>query len=148
MGSLHRFSRPGYAEVYIPVNFRPPETRFVIWFEGDGAHYQQLFDAVGVQYAVGEESPEGYHVIETPDADGLLIRYIAVRPDGSVCVQERKGDGTCQIYQRESVNVVGRIFQFIKNRETGERWELIIGPIGGNDGERQPVALMPTGTYG
>jgi hypothetical protein len=32
-----------------------------------------------------------------------------------------------RVYEESEVNVVGRVFQFIRDWETGERWELIVG---------------------
>jgi hypothetical protein len=100
-----------------------------MWFRpGDGNGYEDRFDAVGVQYALGERAVCGYHVVETPDSEGPIIRHIETRPDGTLCVSVTKHSACCRVFRSDEVNVVGRIFQFIRNRETGERWELILGP--------------------
>lgn len=129
MGTLHTLARKRQSEVYAPINLRPSETCRVMWFRpGDGNGYEDRFDAVGIQFALGEKEVEGYHVVETPDTDGPVIRYIVLRPNGTICLMERKHAGVCRLYREDEVQVVGFIFQFIRNRETGERWELIRGP--------------------
>jgi hypothetical protein len=107
-----------------------------MWFRaGDGNGYEDRFDAVGVQYALGEVESEGYHVIEIPDADGPLIRYTQQRPIGAVCVMDSKQASACRIYPHDEVRFVGLIFQFIRDRETGECWELRRGAAPTHDGE-------------
>lgn len=137
MGSLHGLARKGRAEVLAPIDFRVTEMCRVIWFRvGDGNGYEDRFDAVGVQYALGEVELEGYHVIETSDSDGLLVRWTQRRPNGTVCVMERKQASACRIYQCDEVQFVGLIFQFIRNRETGECWELRRNMAPADDGGR------------
>jgi len=123
-------------EVFEPVNRRPTERcRLLVFDPSDGNEYGEILDGVAVQYALGEVAPFGYHVIETPDGDGPLLRYIQTNPDGSINVQRRRRDTECKSYLASQVNIIGRVFQLIRDFETGERWELIRGPAQEGGGE-------------
>src|SRR5687768_13590614 len=118
MGKIVAFSRPSPLafEVFSPVNYRPTERCKILVFDSaDGNGYQERFDAVGVQYAVGEMSPQGYHVIEKPGFDGPVLRYTKVLPGAKVCVKEWKGQKGCRVYPLADVRFVGRVFQFIRD---------------------------------
>jgi hypothetical protein len=144
MGHLYAFSRRASQppDVFSPVNYRPTDLcRTLIFDPADGNGYGERFDAVAVQYALGEEAECGYHVVELPDYDGPLIRYLRHRPNGAACVSLLKKAEACELYPREQVKVLGLIFQFIRDLETGERWELIRGPAQGGEGERMDMPL-------
>jgi hypothetical protein len=136
MGTLHALSRRPQTppEVYEPVNYRPTEICRTMMFDpSDGNHYEDLFDAVGVQYALGEEGPAGYYAVGDPEAP--LIRWINIRPNGTVCVMERQSGNVCHILPRDEAKILGRIFQWMRPGDTDERWELIRGPAFSGTGE-------------
>lgn len=125
-------------DVYKPVNYRPTEICRTIMFDPeDGNGYEDRFDAVGVQYARGEEGVDGYYAVKLPEADGPLIRWIEYRPAGTVCVSERKHARAHELLPRGEVNILGRIFQFIRPLDSDERWELIRGPAHEGEGEEE-----------
>lgn len=139
MGEVVCFSRRSlhHPDVFSPVNYRPTELcRTLIFDPTDGNHYAERYDAVAVQYASGERLSVGFHIIETPDFDGPVLRYTTTRPDGSISVALRRGDPAHVTHSAGDVRFVGLVFQFIRNLETGERWELIRGPAYEGDGER------------
>jgi hypothetical protein len=142
MGKVFAFSRrsPSNAEVFSPVNYRPTETcRTLIFDPTDGNNYHARFDAVAIQYALGEQHPSGYHMVEFSDSDGPLIRYIVHRPDGALLVKQHKAFPGGELYTTDKPKVLGFVFQFIRNLDTGERWELITGPA--FEGERESAEL-------
>lgn len=144
MGNVVPLARPSpnNLDVYSPVNYRPTHLcRTLIFNPTDDNQYQELFDAVAIQYAMGERHPRGYHVVELPEADGPVIRYICRRTNEGVCVKRHKALGDCQMLPKWQVNVIGYVFQFIENLETGERWEKIRGPAYEGEGESMDFTL-------
>jgi hypothetical protein len=135
---LLAFSRrlPANPNVFSPVNYRPTENcRTLVFDPTDGNNYTQIFDAAGIQYALGEVIPTGYHVIEILDADGPLVRYTFMLPDGRVSAKRHKSDPVGCVYNSGEIRFIGLAFQFIRDFETGERWEFIRGPAHEGEGE-------------
>jgi hypothetical protein len=129
-------------DVYRPVNYRPTEICHTLVFDPtDGNNYHLLFDAVGIQYALGETYLAGYHVIETPDSIGPLLRYTRLLPDGCISVRRHKSESVGCVYQSNEVRFIGFAFQFIHDFETGDRWEFIRGPA--HAGEDEGLAERP-----
>lgn len=125
MGELARFPLQGKKEVFAPVNPRLPSQCRVIIYDDDTD--ERVNGCVGVQYAVGEYRRCGYHAIMTPDSDGVIVRYTEIRPDGTVAVYPTNPDFSPRCYPFDDVTFNGMVFQFIKDWDTGERWELITG---------------------
>jgi hypothetical protein len=140
MGSIIAFSRrlPTNPDVFSPVNYRPLDRCCTIVFDPtDSNRYCEIFDAVGIQFALGEVMPAGYHVIETPDSDGPLVRYTRLLPDGGVSVKQHKSEAVGCIYPTGETRFVGFVFQFIRDFQTGDRWEFIRGAA--HEGERESM---------
>jgi hypothetical protein len=131
MGKLIAFSRrsPYNPDVYAPVNYRPTERcRTLVFDPTDGNDYHVRFDAVAVQYALDEQHLTGYHMVELPGSDGPLLRYMERRPNGLIFVKKHKAYPDGDAYPADNLKVLGFVFQFIRDLDTGERWELIRGP--------------------
>lgn len=130
-------------DVFSPVNYRPTERCRTIVFDCDDTNrYNEIFDAEGIQFATGEVIRCGYHIIETPEADGPLIRYTQLLPDGGVLVKRHKSEAVACVYKPGEVHFVGFIFQFIRDFTTGERWEFIRGPAFTGYGEQMRRPLL------
>lgn len=114
-------------DVYAPVNYRPPENCVLRIFP-EGEREARMYDAVAVQYSVGERQPEGFHVVESPELGGRGVHWVCFQENGWVCVRDGPGSCSCRIFRDEDVKIVGLVFQFIRNLQTGQRWELIDGP--------------------
>jgi hypothetical protein len=126
MGSLHNFARNAHADAFTPANHRPAHIcRLLIL----GEESRKTYDAEAVQYALGEEEPDGYHVVETPDSSGPMLRWVCRGPLGRISLRDTKAGSFCCLYAPGEVHIVGRVFQFIRSLHTGERWELVTGPV-------------------
>lgn len=136
MGSVLPFSSHSTVEVFTPLIPRPVDTCRVIYLD---ERSQNLFDAVAAQIALDETARNGYHVVTTPDTDGPVIRYIITNADGTLLLMRHRGDGIYRNYTRDKVRILGRIFQFIRDLNTGERWELIAGT------DTEPIRQAATG---
>jgi len=144
MGKVVDFSRrlSPSPEVFQPVNYRPTERcKTFVFNPTDGNDYAQLHKAEAVQYALGEEEFNDYHIIELPDSDGPVLRYIEQLPDLTVRVYLTDSSTEFTTYPKDDVNVIGFAFQFIKSLKTGTRWELIRGPA--CEGTREESAERP-----
>lgn len=143
MGELKPLRRPAsnLPEVYEPINYRPIERCVTMTFDpSDGNRYEELFDAVGIQYALGEREPKGYHVVKVPESTGPLIRYVTQRPNGTFCVAKWRNAGTCSVYSPDEFDIIGLVFQWIRDFETGERLELVRGPA--HEGARESTHTL------
>lgn len=88
--------------------------------------YSDLPGIVGLMVAYSSELAEGFHVVETPDAVGWVIRLITITPEGLV-LSNPAALTPSRAYCPDEIRIVGRVIQFIRNWETGERWELLHG---------------------
>lgn len=113
-------------EAFPPVNYRPPEQCKLLSLEDDGIKYGDLESAVAVQIALGEVYQRGFHAVETPDTSGPIVRYTVIQ-DGKVQIIPLNPIYSRKEYPLELVDFTGFVFQIIKDLETGERWEYIIG---------------------
>lgn len=88
--------------------------------------YSDLPGIVGLMVAYGPELEEGFHAVEIPDALGWVIRLIQIAPDGLILYNPAALTHS-HIYRTGEVKIIGRVIQFIRDWETGERWELLTG---------------------
>jgi hypothetical protein len=143
---LVRPSRKVNPEIYPPANDVPPDLLRTMVFREDSNSYLERFHAVGVVYVQGEERKEDWHVLTTPDTTGPVLRWVAQRPNGALCVLRWPLDAVCRIYRRDEVTIHGAVRQFVKrwasDGQAGARWEYIEGP-GDDGGGGESVYLRP-----
>jgi hypothetical protein len=143
MGKVSPLARPSRSvppETYPSVNSRPDEVCRTFIFRDDSNNYKERFRCVGVQYALGEERDEDWHIVTTPDSDGPLLRWLVYRPNGTICVMRHPSDNVCHCYRRDDLDIHGAVFQFVKKWGQRGRWEWVEEP---DEGEGESVYASP-----
>lgn len=124
-------------EVFAPANYRACDKCKVFILTDDSCEHGELAGTIGVQVSLGEIHMRGTHAILTPDADGPIIRYTIIQPNGTVEVCPLNPSYERKTYHVSDVKFIGFVFQYIKNWETGERLEFIVGQLAGTLEESQ-----------
>lgn len=125
MGTLHEmFPASPEFTIYIPLNASDDDEFEAITIPDDSLSRGTIYQGDVVTIWLGFIDSEGLHAVITPTGD-KYVGFLVDKGNGLISIETNDDDYEPDIFRREEVEILGRVWQVYPGGDTSQRWELI-----------------------
>lgn len=127
MGTLHEmFPASPELIIYLPLGTSPDDEFEVIVIPDDSLSRGTIYKGDVVVYQLGLVEPSGLHAVLTPA--GCYVGFPEDTGNGLITIKCNDDEYEPEIYQRDEIEILGRVVQVYPSGDIQQRWELIRAP--------------------